>query len=242
MEALVYFLPDQLHEESVRGLPVVVIDVLRAATSILTALAAGARGVIPAESLEAATELAVKLGRDDVLLCAEYDGYRVAGCDLGNSPSEYTPEAVRDRLLVMATTNGTRAILSARAAGRVLIGAYVNASRLVEALAGERRVAFVCSGHDGGFALEDAAFAGHLLHRLAARTGQEVIPLNDGAWVALEIGRRSPKTPLRILRQSVWGRALEEKGFGSDLHLCAEVDARPVLGLLRERMIVRAEL
>jgi 2-phosphosulfolactate phosphatase len=148
MEALVYFLPDQLHEESVRGLPVVVIDVLRAATSILTALAAGARGVIPAESLEAATELAVKLGRDDVLLCAEYDGYRVAGCDLGNSPSEYTPEAVRDRLLVMATTNGTRAILSARAAGRVLIGAYVNASRLVEALAGERRVAFVCSGHD----------------------------------------------------------------------------------------------
>jgi 2-phosphosulfolactate phosphatase len=206
MEALVYFLPDQLREEAVRGLPVVVIDVLRATTSILTALAAGARGVIPAESLEAATELAVKLGRDDVLLCAEYDGHRVAGCDLGNSPSEYTPEAVRDRLLVMATTNGTRAILCARAAGRVLIGAYVNASRLVEALAGERRAAFVCSGHEGG------------------------------------VARRSPKTPLRILRQSVWGRALEEKGFGRDLHLCAEVDARPVLGLLRERMIVRADL
>jgi 2-phosphosulfolactate phosphatase len=241
MEALVFFTPDSLREDSVRGLTVVVIDVLRATTTMLTALASGARGIIPTESLEAATELAVKLGREDVLLCAEYDGHRVAGCDLGNSPAEYTPEAVRDRLLVMATTNGTRAILRARAGGRVLIGGYVNATRLVETLAGERRVAFVCSGQEGGFALEDAVCAGHLLHLLAARTGQDTIPLNDGAWVVLEIGRRSPRTPLRILRQSAWGRALEEKGYGHDLLLCAEVDAQPVLGLLRERMIVRAD-
>lgn len=241
MESWVYFSPEPIREEVVRGRPVVVIDVLRASTSILTALDNGARGVIPAESLEAATEMVVKLGRDDVLLCAERDGRRVEGCDLGNSPAEYTPENVRDRLLVLTTTNGSRAVLRARGAARVYIGGYVNTGRLVEALASEVGVVLVCSGHEGGFALEDAAFAGHLLHRLAEATGREILPANDGAWVALEIGRRSPRTPLRLLRQSAWGRALEEKGFGDDLALCAAVDAHPVLGVLRDRMIVRAE-
>ena len=105
MEVRVFFTPSELKEESVRGQTVVVIDVLRTSTTIVAALHNGARGVIPSGSLEAATELVVKLGVEDVLLCAERDVRQVEGCDLGNSPAEYTAEIVKDRLIVLATSN-----------------------------------------------------------------------------------------------------------------------------------------
>ena len=77
-------------------------------------------------------------GIEDVLLCAERDVRQVEGCDLGNSPSEYTEEVVKDRLLVLATTNGSGAILEARGASRVLIAGYVNASRIIAAMKKEK--------------------------------------------------------------------------------------------------------
>jgi len=225
----------------VRGRTVVVIDVLRASTTIVAALYNGARGVIPSGSLEAATELVVKLGIDDVLLCAERDVRQVEGSDLGNSPAEYVHDRVRDRLLVLATTNGSSAILGARGAARVLIGGYVNAGRVVEALVNEKEAVLLCAGNNGGFALEDAACAGFLLRRFTEVTGQEVLPINDGAWVALELGKRSTKSPLRLLRRSAHGRYLDEEGFGGDLALCAAIDVWPVLPVLRDHIIVPLE-
>lgn len=241
MHASVYFSPGELREEAVRGRTVVVLDVLRASTTIVTALANGARGVIPADSLEAATEMVVKLGMDDVLLCAERETRRVEGCDLGNSPEEYGPETVRDRLIVLATTNGSRAVLRGRAAARLLVGGYVNASRVVDALASEEEAVLLCAGNEGGFALEDAACAGYLLHLLEKHNGREIRPSNDGAWVALRLGRRAPRTPLRLLRQSAHGRRLLGAGFGADLSLCAEVDAHDVLPVFRDYMIIRSD-
>jgi 2-phosphosulfolactate phosphatase len=241
MKASVFISPSELTEESVRGRTVVVLDVLRASTTIVTALANGARGVIPAESLESATEMVMKLGPDDVLLCAERDRRRVEGCDLGNSPAEYDQGSVSGRLLVLSTTNGSRAVLAARWAARILVGAYVNASRIVEALSREADVVLLCAGDEGGFALEDATCAGFLLHRLAEHTGIEIEPANDGAWVALQLGKRAPKSPLSLLRRSSSGRKLQEAGLGDDLVLCAAVDAFSVLPVLRDYVIVGSE-
>lgn len=241
MEVRVYFTPSELKEETIRGKTVVVIDVLRASTTIVAALHNGARGVIPSGSLEAATELVVKLGTEDVLLCAERDVRKVDGCDLGNSPAEYTEDKVRDRLLVLATTNGSGAILAARGASRVLIGGYVNASSIVRALKKEKEAVLLCAGNMGGFALEDAACVGMLLRRFIDETAEEVLPLNDGAWVALELGKKTARSPLRLLRRSAHGRYLDEEGFGSDLALCAEVDAWPVLPMLRDHIIIPSE-
>jgi 2-phosphosulfolactate phosphatase len=241
MKASVFFSPSEMKEESVRARTVIVLDVLRASTTIVTALANGARGVIPADSLESATEMVMKLGPDDVLLCAERDRRRVEGCDLGNSPAEYDQSRVSGRLLVLSTTNGARTVLKARWAGRLLVGAYVNASRVVEALARDAEVVFLCAGDEGGFALEDAACAGYLLHRLAEHTGNEIEPANDGAWVAQQLGKRAPKSPLSLLRRSSSGRKLEKVGLGDDLALCAAVDAFSVLPVLRDYVIVRSE-
>ncbi len=237
MEVRVYFIPAEAPDEELRSRTAVVIDVLRASTTIVTAIAHGARGIIPAETLEGATEMVTRLGMDDVLLCAERDIQRVEGCDLGNSPAEYTPDVVGGRLLVLSTTNGTRAITRAGAAARILIGAYVNAAGIVEELSRLDEAVFLCAGNSGGFALEDAACAGFILQRLAQVTGREMIPANDGAWVALQLGRRTPRSPLRMLRRSAHGQRLDEAGFAADLHLCAAVDSLPVVPRVRDRII-----
>jgi 2-phosphosulfolactate phosphatase len=197
--------------------------------------------VIPADSIESATEMVVKLGMDDVLLCAERDTRRVEGCDLGNSPAEYVPECVRDRLLVLATTNGSQAMLKARGAGRLIVGGYTNASLVVDALSSSENATLLCAGNEGGFALEDASCAGYLLHLLEERKGEEIDPANDGAWVAQRLGKRAPKSPLRLLRQSAHGQKLVREGFGTDLDLCGEIDAHDVLPVLRDHVIVRSD-
>ena len=219
----------------------VVLDVLRASTSIITAIASGARGIIPAESLEAATEISTRLGTDDVLLAAEREARRVEGCDLGNSPGEFSPQRVAGRRIVLATTNGTRAIVRARSARPLMVGGYVNAGRIVEALGEQEDAVIICAGRSGEFALEDAGCAGYLLERLKRETEQEILPMNDGAWVALELGKRAPRSPVRLLRQSAHGRFLIEAGFEEDLKRCGDVDSQPVLPVLRDHMIVASE-
>ncbi|MFC1500707.1 2-phosphosulfolactate phosphatase [Candidatus Zixiibacteriota bacterium] len=241
MEVQVFFSPGEINEDAVRGRTVVVIDVLRASTSIITAIHHGARGVIPAKSLEDATEMVSKLGMDDVLLCAEREMERVEGCDLGNSPAEYTRDRVEGRLLVLSTSNGSRAIVASQNARKVIIGGYVNASRVVEEIAKGDSVVIACAGHHGGFSLEDTACAGFLLHRLSETTGREILPLNDGAWVALELGKRTPKSPLRMIRRAAHSRRLEEAGYGGDLALCADVDSHPVLPVLKDHVIVHSD-
>jgi len=185
--------------------------------------------------------MVVKLGRDDVLLCAERELNRVDGCDLGNSPLEYNADTVANRLLVMATTNGSRAAVAARGAFRLYIGSYVNAGRVVEALTGADEVIMICAGNEGAFSLEDAACAGFLLHRLESEHDIEIEPLGDGAWVALRLGREAPASPLELLRQSSHGRRLLAGGFEEDLIACAEVDARPVLPVLRDHILVPSD-
>lgn len=241
MEVHVFFSPGEIKEAIVRGKTVVVIDVLRASTTIITAIANGARGVIPAKSLEDATEMVSKLSMDDVLLCAERDMERVEGCDLGNSPAEYTREQVEGRLLVLSTSNGSRAVVASQSARQVIVGGYVNAGRVVEEIADNDDLVIACAGQHGGFSLEDTACAGFILHRFKEETGRDILPLNDGAWVALELGKRTPKSPLRMLRRASHSRRLEEAGFGGDLALCADVDAHPVLPVLKDHIIVSSD-
>jgi len=241
MEVQVFFSPGEIKESAVRGRTVIVIDVLRASTTIITAIANGARGVIPASSLEDATEMVSKLSMDDVLLCAERDMERVEGCDLGNSPAEYTRERVEGRLLVLSTSNGSRAVVASRSARQVIVGGYVNAGRVISEVAKRDELVIACAGQHGGFSLEDTACAGFILHRLKEETGRDILPLNDGAWVALELGRKTPKSPIRMIRRASHSRRLEAAGYGNDLALCADVDSHPVLPVLKDHIIVNSD-
>src|SRR5262245_44615053 len=136
----VYNLPAHVSEQELAGSAVIVIDLLRATTTICHALAAGAREVVPFREIDETLAAAEKAGRSGVLLGGERAGLLIEGFDLGNSPAEFTREAVAGRSVYITTTNGTRALYHARLARRVLVGAIVNLSAIVESVKDEPRV------------------------------------------------------------------------------------------------------
>jgi len=107
---------------------VLVIDVLRASTSIAAALNNGARAVIPFQGVDEAMTRARSLERSDVLLAGERKMVPIRGFDLGNSPGEFTPAVVQGKTIVMTTTNGTAALAGAQGAHEVLVGSFANYS------------------------------------------------------------------------------------------------------------------
>ncbi len=200
----------------------VVIDVLRATSTLVVALANGAAGVIAAGTVEAG--FALKRRHPQGLLCGERDGRRVSGFDLGNSPSEYEPGRVRGRILLFASTNGSQALGLAARARRRLLGAFVNASAVIEEASRAGEVWLIAAGKLGRFSLEDAACAGWIVRGLASR-GFAV----EGAAARLALATApADAAGVRALLQGCsHGRYLRWLGgsFARDVEFCARLDA-----------------
>jgi len=203
------------------GACAVVIDVLRATSTLMVALAHGATRIIPVATPEEA--LALRARTPDALLCGEREGLRIAGFDLGNSPDEYGPAVVVGRPLIFASTNGSIALLAAARARRRILAAFVNLQAAADRLTGAVEVAIVAAGKLGRFAIEDAACAGLLCRRLRERGARL-----DGAAAALA-GAIAPgdASEVRALVQGcAHGRYLRSMGpqFARDVELCAGLD------------------
>jgi 2-phosphosulfolactate phosphatase len=142
---------------------VVLVDVLRATTTICTAVANGVEAIIPVATHEEAR----RLKAEGFLVASEKDGVQLDWADFGNSAFSFTRDAIGGKTLVYCTTNGTRALTMASSASGVVIGAFINISALTEWLAAQRKdVVVLCSGWKDKFCLEDALFAGALTRRL----------------------------------------------------------------------------
>jgi len=158
-------LPDHLVDDQICGKIAVVIDVLRATTSIVEALGNGARCVVPVASVDGARLIAHE--RDSALLCGERGGIKPEGFSLGNSPFEYGRGVVAGKDCVLTTTNGTRALHMAVGADEVLVGAITNVDAVCDWVRRDGRdVVLVCSGTDGRVSLEDCLGAGLIVDRL----------------------------------------------------------------------------
>jgi 2-phosphosulfolactate phosphatase len=240
-ELQVHLLPALASPEALRGGLVVVIDVLRATTTIMSALGAGCREVIPCLEIDEARETAARFPPGNVVLGGERDGVRIAGFDLGNSPAEYTPESVSGKVVVFTTTNGTRAMHLCRQAERVLMGAFVNLSAVCQAVAGHRSVHLLCAGTQGQVTREDALLAGSIADRLCG-PGVDSPRINDQARLAIDAWRAAAitRTDATIdeellaseLRQSHGGGNLWAIGLRNDLLDVSRVDRFPLLGQL----------
>lgn len=220
----VYLLPQLVQPQDLTGRAVVVIDILRATTTIIQALASGAREVVPCLEIAEAREIAARIG-SGTLLGGERGGRQIPGFDLGNSPAEYTRSAVAGKSVIFTTTNGTRAMLQCRAARQVFIGAFVNFSALCRELAEEQEISIVCAGTDGQVTREDTLFAGALVDDLARKGAA----LNDQAEIAADAWRTAVRLltdrPLGMtLRESRGGRNLIEIGQENDIDLAAQID------------------
>jgi 2-phosphosulfolactate phosphatase len=191
----VHLLPALVEPHELAGKTVVVIDVLRATTTIIHALAARAKEVVPLLEVEEALELARRL-TPHAVLGGERGGKRIEGFDLGNSPLEYIPAAVGGKTLVFTTTNGTRAMLRCAQARRVLIAGFVNFSAVCRELADEEHIDIVCAGTDGHVTREDTLLAGAIVEecrqsRPSFQDGRE------GTWTSGEV-----VSPADIAQQS----------------------------------------
>ena len=240
----VYALPTLVAPEELVGGTAVVIDVLRASTTIIHALEAGAVEVIPCLEVEDALKIAAGLPKSEVVLGGERQGERIEGFDLGNSPLEYEPAAVAGKTLVFTTTNGTRAMNQCRLAQRVLIGAFVNAAALVDQLTGISPVHLICAGSAGDITRDDVLFAGLVVDRLQRRSATprklnaQAITAREN-WLAsfavpMAIGAEKLPPPLLAdqLRRSLAGQKLVSIGLEDDLYAAAQLDRFAIVPVL----------
>lgn len=223
----------------------VVFDVLRATSTMVTALANGAPEVIPV--CEIAEAVALRSARPDLLLAGERDGVRIlrqltgsVDFDLGNSPREFTRERVGGRSIVMTTTNGTRALQSCRGARRVLVGSFLNLGAITAWLGRERpeHLLVVCSGTLEEAAYEDVLGAGALCDAVWEQFSAG--PVADSAQVAREIFRQGSGDLLAAVQRARNARrllALPE--LRDDVALCLQRDTANVLAEMMPDGVVR---
>jgi 2-phosphosulfolactate phosphatase len=225
----VHMLPALIGADALTGGVAVMIDVLRASTTIVHALAAGAESVVPCESVEEARQSAKRFESGTVLLGGERGGVRIEGFDLGNSPLEYTPERVAGRTIVFTTTNGTRALRACEPADRVLIGAFVNRAALTRVLREDRRdVHLVCAGTEGHLTAEDILLAGAVTSDLTGdqRPGRSPeIDVPTQMAIDYYLARSATRDRLlETMRSSRGGTDLMRLGYETDIDQAAEED------------------
>jgi 2-phosphosulfolactate phosphatase len=212
----------------------VVIDVIRATTTIVTAFQHGCRSVLPVGS-PAEAQLA-KSAKPASILAGEKGGKRIAGFDLGNSPREFTREAAAGRDIILSTSNGTKALRAVGPGRRVAIGTLRNRAAVGRWLAAQGEDALiVCSGYEETFSLEDAVCAGGIVDAAAVQDGAPA--LGDGALACRILWREHAADLPRLLRESAWGRHILAIGLGPDLELCAQCDVTDVVPVMTEGRI-----
>ena len=226
----IYPLPAQIEPGDLAGGVAVVIDVLRASTTIVVALANGAARVIPCGDVETARRLATEDRSGNTLTGGERGGVKIEGFDLDNSPASYSRDRVAGKTIVFTTTNGTAALLRTDGAARVLIGAFVNRQAVVETLhADGRPIHLICAGTDGRLTSEDLLGAAAIAAGLSRFDDVEMWD-NSTKGAAQNWPEGIPaKLLIDSLRRSSGGRNLVELGFDQDIVRAAEVDSISVV-------------
>ncbi|NLY49868.1 MAG: 2-phosphosulfolactate phosphatase [Firmicutes bacterium] len=221
MRVCVYPLPN-LVPRDLTG-PAVVIDVLRATSVMVTALANGAHSIRTVAEVESARSLADSYPPGTVLLGGERRALPIPGFDFGNSPLEYTKNTVQGKTIILTTTNGTRALETLKGVRPLFIGAFLNGSAVAKALASLGQDAtLVCSGTRGHFSLDDAACAGMVSARL-----QELVPgleLDDMAYTVLSLYQQHQKNLRELIHHAAHCQYLTSIGLEKDITYCLQED------------------
>ncbi len=228
-----------IDRDAIQGSIAVVIDVLRSSSTIISALENGARSVIPVADIETASRIVKDEDRPIKLLAGERKGDRIAGFDLGNSPLEFTKEKVSGKIIVMSTSNGTRALATIPRARKVYVCALINLSSVIERIRDEGEVSIVCCGDEGNLSAEDLLCGGMILERLSSWIEED--SLNDSAMIAKILAREEGDRIEEFLLRTDRGRVLKEKGFVEDIAYCSKIDRSPIVPVLSDGSVVRIE-
>lgn len=241
MKLFVYHTPEQTPTDSVPDCAIAV-DVLRATTTMATALDAGAEAVQVFSDIDKLMEVSAQWPPEKRLRAGERGGAKVEGCDLGNSPLDCTPAVVRGRRLFISTTNGTRALQRIQEAKVVLTAALINRQAVVQYLMTHQpeTVWIVGSGWQGSYSLEDTVCAGAIAQSLlteltwSALTSDPISEVNDEVHAAIALYRQWQEQLLELMQQASHGKRLVGMNCYEDLKYCAQLDILNVLPIQRE--------
>lgn len=237
MKLFVYHTPELTPAKNIADCAIA-IDVLRATTTIVTALGVGAEAVQVFSDLDELMQVSESWAPEKRLRAGERGGSKVAGFDFGNSPLDCTPESLAGRRLFISTTNGTRALQQVQESPTVLAAAMINRHAVVRHLLEHRpeTVWIVGAGWEGSFALEDTACAGAIASQLMQELGcnLEDIAGNDELTGAVALYRQWESNLLGLFHHASHGQRLLRLDCHDDLKYCSELDTLDVLPIQRE--------
>lgn len=228
MRINVLITPNSVDELYFTGKTTVVIDVLRASTTIITALQNGAKEVIPVATVEFGVKVSGGMFTSQTLLCGERNTKKVEGFALGNSPLEFTPEIVNGKSIILFTTNGTKAITRAKFSENLYIASFLNINSIVEQLLKlDKDIEILCSGRNNMFSMEDTICAGRIISEIQKQ--KENLFLNDTARASVSLNKSFGKSILRMFKETDHGQLLLENGFEEDLKYCSKINSSSVI-------------
>jgi 2-phosphosulfolactate phosphatase len=227
-EVLTLFTPSELIGIDLRGTVTIVIDVLRGSSTIIYALKNGASRIIPAEEIDVARDMADEWPTGEYLLCAERNGVRVEGFNLGNSPFEYDPAVVAGKDIIYSSTNCSKALIASYKADRVLIGTFNNITAVLDSIEFPARIMLVCGGKMGRFALEDSVCAGMFVNEILKLRKNDAA-LNDASRTAKILFDHYHRDILQLLKESSHGNYLCGLGMARDLEVASLVDSERIV-------------
>lgn len=236
MEIDIQFIPVPPNPMTLSQRIVIVIDVLRATSVIVKALSEGAVEIIPVATIEEAIQKAKAFPQGTTLLGGERNSSRIEGFDLGNSPREYIPERIKEKRIILTTTNGTRAFDLVSSGKEVLAACFFNLGAIARhCLSLEEDLLIFTSGDEGNFSLEDAVCGGMFIEKMVEE--KESIRLTDAAVAARILYEKFKENLIEAFYTSHHGRDLVRKGFEEDLLYCAQTDIYEVVPIFRGGVI-----
>jgi len=215
---------------------VIVIDVLRASSVMITALENGANAFIPVSTVEEARQKAEMFHDETILLCGERDTKTINGFHLGNSPQAYTRDKVEGKTLIFTTSNGTLALNRLQEAAEVFIGSFLNMKALVHRFLELEDVVLVCAGTNNNFSMDDAMCAALFIDEIMK---EKAVLLSDLSITLLKAFRKDAGDLHLLLKDCYHLNLLKRNGFGDDVEYCLKKNSSDVVPEMGSGRIVK---
>jgi len=215
----------------VKGSIVVVIDILRATTSMCVAFGYGASEIIPVKTIEECKAYKDK----GYLIAGERDGKKIEGFDMGNSPFSFMGEHIRNAKIAMTTTNGTKSIHASKHAHQIIIGSFVNMSSVINYLKNQQRdVILLASGWKDKMNLEDTAFGG----AVALELENDFIPAEDSTRIAMTLYEAMLKDKRFFIKNATQYEQIVGLNIVEDVKYCLRRDLHHVLPIYQNGKLI----
>lgn len=221
---------------------VIMIDVLRASTTVCSALYHGAKEVIPVETTDKAVKIYSSLSKDVRFLGGERNGVKLNGFDAGNSPLEYTDDKILNKSIILTTTNGTLTFNKAKVANYKIVGGFININAIIvfvnEILSDHtniNKIIFLCAGNNGRLSFEDTLCAGAFINEFSGQLQDKV--LTDTALAASDLYKHHFDNLVDFLKSRDHGSHLQKIGFEKDLDISFSMNIYPVVPLVNGNTI-----